>query len=45
MPPHPGFEDVDADDLAHIVGVFDRDAWSGNPKGLVTCYPSEAQPG
>jgi hypothetical protein len=44
MPPHPDFEDADADDHADIVGVFDRCAWKGNPKGLVTCYPSETQP-
>lgn len=45
LPAHNGFGDAEPEDLAYIAGVFDRDAWSGSPKGLVTCSPSETQPG
>jgi hypothetical protein len=37
----PGYVDVSSDDLAYIIGVFDRDSWDNTPKGLITCYPSE----
>ncbi|WP_158501557.1 DUF4157 domain-containing protein [Vitiosangium sp. GDMCC 1.1324] len=44
MPPHPGFEDVDEEELIYVIGIFDRDSWSGSPKGLVTCFPSDTKP-
>ena len=34
--PHPGFEDIPEGELLYAIGVFDRDAWTGSPKGLVT---------
>jgi hypothetical protein len=45
MPPHPGFADVDADELEYVIGIFDRNAWTGEAKGFVTCYPSDCEPG
>ena len=45
MPPHPGYGDIDSDDLLYVVGIFDLNAWSMNPMGLVTCYPSTEKPG
>ena len=45
MPPHPGFADVDADELEYVIGIFDRNAWTGEAKGFVTCYPSDREPG
>ncbi len=41
MPPAPGFEDVDEDELPYVIGIFDRDSWNGSPKGLVTCFPAD----
>lgn len=44
MPPHPGFENVNQENLEYVIGVFDRNSWTNAPKGLVTCYPSVSKP-
>jgi hypothetical protein len=41
MPQPPGFMDVDSKKLVYVIGVFDLDKWTGAPKGLVTCFPSD----
>lgn len=44
MPAHPGFEDVEPDNLEYVIGVFDRDYWTRNPLGLMTCFPAATHP-
>ena len=43
MPPRPGPVDVDVDELEYVNAYFHRDAWTGAPKGLITCYPSKTK--